>query len=126
MITFTHDYTTMDGHTFRVAVIAFTQWRINSSKKQEIRMVAQRLLSKKIPELSVNQFVQEVTGSKGEDIPRETNSKLGAEILNEAKKITMIRHIGIKKTKLISMPESRAIEEAKPAKPPSRPNNIAF
>lgn len=74
MITFTHDYTTMDGHTFRVAVIAFTQRRVNSSKKQEIRMVAQRLLTEKIPELSVDQFVQEVTGSKGEDIPRPTAS----------------------------------------------------
>jgi small subunit ribosomal protein S3Ae len=114
MITFTHDYTTMDGHTFRVAVIAFTQRRVNSSKKHEIRMVAQRILSERIPQLTVDQFVQEVTGSKGADIPRETNSKLGAEILNEAKKITVIRHIGIKKTKLISTPESRAIEEAKP------------
>jgi len=114
MITFIHDYTTMDGHTFRVAVIAFTQRRVNSSKKHEIRTVAHRMLSEKIPQLTIDQFVQEVTGSKGEDIPRETNSKLGAEILNEAKKITVIRHIGIKKTKLISTPESRAIEEAKP------------
>lgn len=114
MISFTHDYTTMDGHTFRVAVIAFTQRRVNSSKKHEIRMVAHRMLSEKIPQLTVDQFVQEVTGSKSENIPRETNSKLGAEILNEAKKITVIRHIGIKKTKLISTPESRAIEEAKP------------
>jgi len=114
MITFIHDYTTMDGHTFRVAVIAFTQRRVNSSKKHEIRMVAYKILTEKIPQLSVDQFVQQVTGSKGEDIPRESNSKLGAEILNEAKKITVIRHIGIKKTKLISTPESRAIKEAKP------------
>ena len=114
MITFTHDYTTQDGHTFRVAVVAFTQRRVNSSKKHEIRMVAHRMLSEKIPQLTVDQFVQEVTGSKGEDNSREANSKLGAAILNEAKKITVIRHIGIKKTKLISTPESRAIEEAKP------------
>lgn len=121
MITFIHDYTTMDGHTFRVAVIAFTQRRVNSSKKHEIRMVAHKMLSEKIPQMTVDQFVQEVTGSKGEDIPRESNSKLGAAVLNEAKKITVIRHIGIKKTKLISTPESRAIQEAKPvetAQPP--------
>jgi small subunit ribosomal protein S3Ae len=114
MITFTHDYTTSDGHTFRVAVIAFTQRRVNSSKKHEIRMVARRTLAERIPQLTVDQFVQEVTGSKGEDMGRETNSKLGSAILGEAKKITVIRHIGIKKTKLISTPESRAIEEAKP------------
>ena len=35
MVTFIHDYTTMDGHTFRVAAIAFTQRRVNSSKKHE-------------------------------------------------------------------------------------------
>ncbi len=114
MIMYTQDYTTMDGYTFRVAVIAFTQRRVNSSKKHEIRMMAHKILTERIPQLTVDQFVQEVTRSKGEDIQRETNSKLGAEILNEAKKITVIRHIGIKKTKLISTPESRAIEEAKP------------
>lgn len=114
MITFTNDYTTMDGHTFRVAVISFTQRRVNSSKKHEIRMVARRILSERIPLLTVDQFVQEVTGSKNEEDQRETNSKLGATLHNEAKKITVIRHIGIKKTKLISTPESRAIEEAKP------------
>ena len=114
MITYTHDYTTMDGHTFRVVVVVFTQRRVNSSKKHEIRMVAHKMLSERIPQLTVDQFVQEVTGTNGEDIPRETNSKLGAEILNEARKITLMRHLGIKKTKLISTPESRAVEEAKP------------
>jgi small subunit ribosomal protein S3Ae len=114
MITYTHDYTTMDGHTFRVVVVAFTQRRVNSSKKHEIRMVAHKMLLERIPQLTVDQFVQEVTGTNSEDIPRETNSKLGAEILNEARKITLMRHLGIKKTKLISTPESRAVEEAKP------------
>jgi small subunit ribosomal protein S3Ae len=114
MITFTHDYTTMDGHTFRVALIAFTQRRVNTSKKHEIRTLAHKMLAERIPQLTVDQFVQETTGSKDEDIPRETNSKLGADILSEAKKIAVIRHLGIKKTKLISTPESRAVEEAKP------------
>jgi small subunit ribosomal protein S3Ae len=114
MVTFIHDYTTMDGHTFRVAAIAFTQRRVNSSKKHEIRMVAHKILAERIPQLTVDQFVQEVTGGKSEDIPRETNSKLGGDILAATKKITVIRHLGIKKTKLISTPESRAIEDAKP------------
>jgi small subunit ribosomal protein S3Ae len=39
--------------------------------------------------------------------------KMGADLLAEAKKIASIRHIGIKKTKLISTPESRAVQEAK-------------
>jgi small subunit ribosomal protein S3Ae len=115
MVSFVHDYTTMDGHTFRVAFVAFTNRRVNASKKHEIRMMAHRALSDRIPKMTVDQFVQQVTGSKTGDIPRETNSLLGAAILAEAKKIATIRHIGIKKTKLISTPESRAIMEAKPA-----------
>ncbi len=114
MVTYTHDYTTQDGHTFRVAVVAFTQRRVNSSKKHEIRMIAHRTLAEKIPQLTVDQFVQQVTGSISEEMPRETNSKLGSQILTEAIKITPMRHLGIKKTKLISTPESRAVEEAKP------------
>ncbi|AIC14655.1 eS1 family ribosomal protein [Nitrososphaera viennensis] len=114
MVNFVHDYTTQDGHTFRVAVVAFTQRRVNASKKHEIRMIAHRILSERIPQMTVEQFVQETTGSKAGDIPRETNSLLGAAIMNEAKKISNIRHIGIKKTKLISTPESRAVSDAKP------------
>ncbi len=36
MITFVHDYTTADGYIFRVEVIAFTQRRLNSSKKHQV------------------------------------------------------------------------------------------
>jgi small subunit ribosomal protein S3Ae len=38
---------------------------------------------------------------------------MGSDLLAEAKKIASLRHIGIKKTKLISTPESRAVQEAK-------------
>lgn len=113
MVTFTHDYTTIDGHTFRVAMVAFTHRRVNSSKKHEIRLIGQKILSERIPQMTVDQFIQEITGSRGGDIPRETNSKLGANVLDEAKKITAIRHLGIRKTKLISTAESRAVHEAK-------------
>lgn len=114
MVNFVHDYTTQDGHTFRVALIAFTQRRVNASKKHEIRLTAHRVLSERIPQMTVEQFVQQVTGSKSGEVPRETNSLIGAAILNEVKKIATIRHIGIKKTKLVSTPESRAMTDAKP------------
>ncbi len=114
MVSFVQDYTTQDGYKFRVAFIAFTQRRVNASKKHEIRMIAHRTLSEKIPQMTVEQFVQNVTGSKSESTPRETNSVLGAAIYDQVRKIATIRHIGIKKTKLISTPESRALTEAKP------------
>jgi small subunit ribosomal protein S3Ae len=121
MITFTHDYTTLDGHTFRIAMIAFTLRRVNSAKKHQIRLIAQRILAERIPQMTVDQFIQEITVNKGEDIPRETNSKLGANVLDEAKKISAIRHLGIKKTKLISTAESRAVNEAKTIEAPAPP-----
>lgn len=102
MINYIHDFRTIDGYTFRVSTIAFSQRRLNSSKKHEIRMVTHRILSDKIPKLTVDQFVQEAT-----------MGKMGADLLADAKKIASLRHIGIKKTKLISTPESRAIQEAK-------------
>jgi len=98
-----HEYTTMDGHTFRVAFICFTQKRINSSKKHAIRMIAHQILAEKIPKLTVDQFAQEVT-----------MGKLAADILAAANKITTLRHSGIEKTKLLSTPETRAIQDAKP------------
>jgi small subunit ribosomal protein S3Ae len=113
MVTFTHDYTTIDGHTFRVTMIAFTQRRINSSKKHAIRLIAQKILSERIPQMTVDQLIQEITAKSADDIPRETNSKLGSNILEEAKKITAIRHLGIRKAKLVSTSESRAVSEAK-------------
>jgi small subunit ribosomal protein S3Ae len=102
MINYVHDFRTVDGYTFRVSIIAFSQRRLNSSKKHEIRMIAHRILSDKIPKLTVDQFVQEAT-----------MGKMGADLLAEAKKIASLRHIGIKKTKLISTSESRSIQEAK-------------
>jgi small subunit ribosomal protein S3Ae len=92
----------MDGYTFRVEVIAFSQRRLNTSKRHEIRMIARKLLSDKIPKLTVDQFVQEAT-----------MGKMGADLLAEAKKVASLRHIGIKKTKLISTSETRAVQEAK-------------
>ncbi len=114
MVTFVQDYTTQDGYKFRVAFIAFTQRRVNASKKHELRMIAHRILSEKIPQMTVEEFVRQVTGSKSGSVPRETNSVIGAAIYEEARKIAIVRHIGIKKTKLISTPESRAMTEAKP------------
>ena len=122
MVTFTHDYTTTDGHTFRVTMIAFTHRRVNSSKKHEIRLIAQKIISERIPQMTVDQLIQEITvNNSGEDIPRETNSKLGATVLDQAKKITAIRHLGIRKTKLVSTAETRAVSEAKIIESPAPP-----
>ena len=115
MINDVHDYTTMDGYTFRVTVVAFSQRRVNTSKKHEIRMIARNMLIDKIPKLTMDQFVQETT-----------MGKMSADLLAEAKKVATMRHIGIKKTKLISTRESRAIEEAKPIEATTATDTISM
>jgi small subunit ribosomal protein S3Ae len=97
MITHIHNYTTNDGYEFRVEIIAFTQRRINSSKKHELRRVIHQLLSEKIPQWDLNTFIKQVT---------DDNSEFNREILEKGRKIALLRHIGIKKTKLVSSPKS--------------------
>jgi small subunit ribosomal protein S3Ae len=93
MINFVDEYTTSDGYMFRVSVTAFTQRRINSAKKHEIRLSMDRILKEKIPTLSLNDFVKDVT-----------MGKMGSDMMEETKKIAIIRHVGVRKTKLISSP----------------------
>lgn len=107
MITHVHDYVTIDGYSFRVIVIALSQRRLNSSQKHEIRKITHKTLQDKIAKLPVDEFVQEAT-----------MGKMGADLLAVAKKIAPLRHMGIRKTKLIATPESRALSEAKPIEKP--------
>src|SRR4030095_1319671 len=93
MITHIYNYTTKDGHEFRVEIIAFTPRRINTSKKHELRKVIQQLLSERIPQWDLNTFIKQVTND---------NSEFNREIQEKGKKISTLRHIGIKKTKLVS------------------------
>jgi len=93
MINYVHDYTTSDGYVFRVSATAFSQRRINSSKQHEIRLTMNRILSERIPQLSLNDFVKDAT-----------MGKLGSDLMETTKKIAVIRHVGIRKTKLISSP----------------------
>jgi small subunit ribosomal protein S3Ae len=93
MINFVDEYTTSNGYVFRVSVTAFSQRRINSAKKHEIRLSMDKVLREKIPTLSLNDFVKDVT-----------MGKMGSEMMEEAKKVAIIRHVGVRKTKLISSP----------------------
>ena len=93
MVNYVHDYTTADGYVFRVSATAFSQRRINSSKQHEIRLTMNNILSERIPQLSLNDFVKEVT-----------MGKLSSDLMDISKKIAVIRHVVIRKTKLISSP----------------------
>ncbi len=93
MINYVNDYATSDGYVFRVSATAFSQRRINSSKQHEIRLTMKNVLGERIPQLTLNEFVKEVT-----------MGKMGSDLMEISKKIAVIRHVGIRKTKLISSP----------------------
>jgi small subunit ribosomal protein S3Ae len=97
--------TTKDEYKLRVSACAFTLARIKTSQEKEIRMVMQKVLEEKASSLTFDQFVQEAV-----------LGKIASDIYNEAKKITPLRHVGIRKTKLISKPaiEPKATPETAP------------
>ncbi len=100
MVNLIKDYTTADGHTFRVYSIAFTQRRINSSKKHDIRMVMDRVLSNEIPKLSIDQFIQAVVGPK-----------LNADIHRNVKDVIDVRFVAVWKSRLLKKVEVAEISK---------------
>lgn len=96
MVGLIKDYTTRDGYFIRIYLIAFTQGRINSSRKHKIREVADKILQEKAAALDYEQLVQEMV-----------LNKTASEIFTEAKKINMLRHLGIRKTKLLNAPKEQ-------------------
>lgn len=93
MINFVDEYKTSDGYLFRVSSTAFSHRRINSAKKHEIRLAMDNLLKERIPNLTLDEFVKEVT-----------MGKMSNDMMEETKKIAIIRHVGVRKTKLLSSP----------------------
>ena len=93
MINFVNEYKTSDGYLFRVSSTAFSHRRINTAKKHEIRLAMDNLLKERIPNLTLDEFVKEVT-----------MGKMSNDMMEAAKKIAVIRHVGVRKTKLLSSP----------------------
>jgi small subunit ribosomal protein S3Ae len=85
--------TTKDGYKLRVAVSAFTLSRVKTSQERVIRSVMKKIVEEKAAALTFDQFVQEVV-----------LGKIASDIYNEAKKISPLRHVGIRKSKLLFQP----------------------
>ena len=100
MSDFIKDYRTKDGYLVRVYTIALSQGRMNSSKKHEIRMIIDKIIGERAASLAYDQFVQETV-----------LQKLASDVYNEAKKVTRLRHVGVRKTKLISRPVTPLVED---------------
>ena len=81
---------TKDGYSMRVAICAFTLSRIKTSQEKVIRGIMDRIIKGKAAVLTLDQFAQEIV-----------LGKIASDIYNEAKKIAPIRHVGVRKSKLI-------------------------
>ncbi len=85
--------TTQDGYKLRVAVCAFTLARIKTTQEHVVSTIMRQIIEKKAAELTFDQFVQEVV-----------LGKIASDIYNEAKKIAPLRHVGIRKSRLLAQP----------------------
>jgi small subunit ribosomal protein S3Ae len=110
MSDFIKDYKTKDGYVVRVYCIALSQGRMNSSKKHEIRTVMDAVIAERAASLTYDQFVQETV-----------LQKVASDVYNEAKNVTRLRHVGVRKTKLISKPAPGLSVEGSPAAVPEPP-----
>jgi small subunit ribosomal protein S3Ae len=86
--------TTKDGYSLRVAVSAFTLSRIRTSQEHVLRRIMDKIIREKAVALTMDQFAQEIV-----------LGKIASDIYNEAKKVAPLRHVGIRKSKLLSSPE---------------------
>lgn len=95
LISFIGDYKTKDGNIFRIKIIALTQKKLNTSRKHALRLIAKDVMSKTIPEMTLEQFIQATAFGK-----------INSDIMAAVKKIIHVRHVGIEKSKIIRTAEA--------------------
>jgi small subunit ribosomal protein S3Ae len=96
--------TTKDGYKLRVAVSALTLSRIKTSQEKIIRRIMEKTVNEKASALNLDSFVQEVV-----------LGKIASDVYNEAKKVSPLRHVGIRKSKLVAQPLQAPLQEVNPA-----------
>ena len=93
---------TKDGYKLRISVSALTLSRIKTSQEKIIRGIMARTVKEKAASLNLDSFVQEVV-----------LGKIASDVYNESKKVAPLRHVGIRKSKLLSEP-IQSLEEVAP------------
>jgi small subunit ribosomal protein S3Ae len=103
MSDFIKDYKTKDGYVVRVYCTALSQGKMNSSKKHDLRRVMDRVIAERAANLTYDQLAQELV-----------LQKVASDVYNEAKRVTHLRHVGVRKSKLISRPDQKKLEPLAP------------
>ena len=92
---------TVDNYLTRVYIVGFSHGRINGSQEHGIRQVMGKIVAEKASKLTYSQLCHEMV-----------LGKMGSDVYNEAKKVCPLRHIGVRKSTLLSLPLS--LEDAVP------------
>ncbi len=95
---------TKDGYKLRIAVSALTLSRIKTSQEKLIRDMMAKTVNEKAAVLTLDQFVQEMV-----------LGKIASDVYNKAKKVAPLRHVGIRKSKLVAQPAQAPVQEVQPA-----------
>jgi small subunit ribosomal protein S3Ae len=85
--------TTKDQFSTRVSIVAFTRDRIKASQEHGIRQIMKQVVDEKAATLNYEQLAHEAV-----------LGKLGSDVYNLAKKIAPLRHVGVRKSRLLSIP----------------------
>lgn len=84
---------TLDRYLTRVYVVSFSHGRIQGSQEHAVRQVMGKIVAEKAAKLTYSQISHEMV-----------LGKMGSDVYNEAKKVCPLRHVGVRKSKLLSMP----------------------
>lgn len=88
------DVMTKDGFKLRLTVTAFTFKRASRGQERAIRRIMREVVTKAAESMTLDQLSQEMV-----------LGKTASDIYNLAKKIVMIRHLGIIKSKVLKIPD---------------------
>ena len=86
---------TKDGYRVKVVVTAMTQRRIQTSKEFAIRKVMTDIVLDKAENLTFDQLAHEMV-----------LGKLASDVYNEAKNVCALRHVGVRKSELLAIPNN--------------------
>lgn len=84
---------TKDGYRVKIIVTAMTQTRIMTSDEKAIRKIMETIVNEKVQALTFDQLAHEMV-----------LGKLASDVYNLAKNITSLRHVGVRKSELLALP----------------------
>lgn len=91
--------TTKDGYTTRISIVVFSRGRVKIAQQHTIRRIMREVIEEKAKNLTYDQLCHDIV------LGSVAKAGIGSDIYNLAKKINPLRHVGVRKSKLLSIPE---------------------